>query len=151
MQCGSKVILSSSASMNVFQHESFPLPEKLLVISAPLNAWNSGTSANLTLPRALAIGRTKIVGQTHDGYHPAYQRQIMSSHTAPDSASEVELKHLCLENGYKSLLQRWQLRPEHAATSWCLLLHDHFEDGSHFDVLHDTGIPRPQQLVDLSS
>ena len=108
MQCGSKVIVSSSASMNVFQHESFPLPEKLLVISAPLNAWNSGTSANLTLPRALAIGRTKIVGQTHDGYHSAYQRQIMSSHTAPDSASEAELKHLCLENGYKSLLQRWQ-------------------------------------------
>ena len=77
----------------------------------------------------------------------------MSSHTAPDSALEAELKNLCLENGYKAPLHSWQLRPEHEAfiTSWCLPLHDHFEDGSHFYVLHDTGIPRPQQLADLSS
>ena len=75
----------------------------------------------------------------------------MSSHTAPDSSLEAEINHLCLENAYKAMLHCWQLRPEHVATSWCLLLHDHFEDGSHFDVLHDTGIPRPQQLIDLSS
>ena len=55
MQCGSKVIVSSSVSMKVFQHESLPLPEKLPVILASLNAWNSGTSADLTLPRVLAI------------------------------------------------------------------------------------------------
>ena len=34
--------------MNVFRHESFPLPEKRPVISAPLNAWNAGDAARLT-------------------------------------------------------------------------------------------------------
>ena len=88
-------------------------------------------------------------GQSHDGY-PPYQRQVIYSHTTPDSALEAEVKWLCLENGYKATLHHWQLRPEHVATSWCVLLLAHFEDGSHFDVLHDTGIPRPQQLVELS-
>ena len=55
-------------------------------------------------------------GQSHNGYQP-YLRQIMSSHTAPDSALEAELKHLCLENRYKALWHRWQLRPEHVTTS----------------------------------
>ena len=81
-------------------------------------------------------------GQSHDGY-PPYQRQTIYSHTAPDSALEAEVKWLCLENGYKATLHHWQLRPEHVATSWCVLLAQ-FEDGSHFDVLHDTGISRPQ-------
>ena len=31
----------------------------------------------------------------------------MSLHTAPDSVLEVELKHMCLENGYTALLHRW--------------------------------------------
>ena len=44
-----------------------------------------------------------------------------------------------------------QLRPEQVVTSWCLPLLDHSEGGSHFDVLHETGNPRPQKLVDLSS
>ena len=72
------------------------------------------------------------------------------SHTAPDNALEAEVKWLCLENGYKATLHHWQLRPEHVATSWRVLLLAHFEDGSHFDVLHDSGIPRPQQLLELS-
>ena len=74
----------------------------------------------------------------------------MSLHTAPGSVLEVELKHLCLENGYTAPLHRRQLRPEQVVTSWCLLLLDHSEGGSHFDVLHEIGNPRPQKLVDLS-
>ena len=37
------------------------------------------------------------------------------------------------------------LRPEQVVTSWCLLLLDHSEGGSHFDVLHEIGNPRPQK------
>ena len=89
-------------------------------------------------------------GQSHDGY-PPYQRRMTYSHTASDSALEAEVKCLCLENGYRATLHRWQLRPEHVATYWCLLLLAHFEDGSLLMCcmkLH--GIPRPQKLVDLS-
>ena len=72
----------SSASMNVFQHKSFPLTEKRPVISA----WNAGNAASLTLPRKLAIGLKPIprwlspVSKTND-----------VSHTAPDSALEAQL------------------------------------------------------------
>ena len=77
----------------------------------------------------------------------------MSLHTAQGSVLEVELKHLCLENGYTAPLHRRlavTLRPQQVVTSWCLLLLDHSEGGSHFDVLHEIGNPRPQKLVDLS-
>ena len=73
----------------------------------------------------------------------------MFSHTAPDSDLEAQLTSLSGDqNGYKAPLHRWQLRPEHVTTFWCLLLLDHFKDGSYFVVLHDTGNPRAQQLVD---
>ena len=75
----------------------------------------------------------------------------MSSDRDPDRTFEAELKHLCLENGYKAPLHRWQLRLEHVATSCCLLLVNYFEDGSPVDVLHNTGIPRSQLIIDLSS
>ena len=39
-----KAVMVSSASMNVFQHKSFPLTEKRPVISA----WNAGNAARLT-------------------------------------------------------------------------------------------------------
>jgi len=52
-----KAVIVSSASMKVFKHESFILPEKRPLMSVPLNAWNAGNAASLTLPRALA--RTK--------------------------------------------------------------------------------------------
>ena len=117
------------------------------MISALQNAWKASIAASLTPPSVLAIGPRPI---SHDGYPPS-QRQTGSSHTAADTALDAELKHPCLENGYKPMLHCWQLRPEHVAISWCLLLHDHFEDASHFDALQDTGISRPQQLVDLSS
>ena len=70
--------------------------------------------------------------------------------TAPDSVLEVEQIHLCLEEGYTAPSHRWQLRPEQVVTSWCLPLLDHSEGGSHFDVLHETGNPSPQKLVDLA-
>ena len=126
--------------MIVFQHESFPLLEKRLVISAPLNEWNAGNATSLTLPRALASS------QSHEGYLRTSDKPCL--HTDSDSALQAELKYICLENGYEALLHRWQLRPGHVGTSWCLLLLDYFEDGSHFDELHDTGIPRPQKLLD---
>jgi len=66
----------------------------------------------------------------------------MYLHTTPDSALEAQLIPLCLENGYRALLHHWQLRPEHVAISWCLLLLDYFEDVCHelYDDLNNLRI-----------
>ena len=49
-------VTESSASSKAFQHVSFPLPEKLPVMSEPVIAWNAGSAAVFTGPRASAIG-----------------------------------------------------------------------------------------------
>ena len=55
-----EAVMVSFASMNVFQHKGSPLTEKRQVISAPMNAWNAGNAASLTVSRALAIERRPI-------------------------------------------------------------------------------------------
>ena len=51
----SSVMMASLASRKIFQHASFPLPERLL-LSNPLMAWNAGSAAVLASPRAYTVG-----------------------------------------------------------------------------------------------
>ena len=57
------VIIDGAASANTFQQRSFPLPEKLPVLSAPLRAWNTGGVAIFSGQRV----EQSVSAQLHDG------------------------------------------------------------------------------------
>ena len=53
--------IDSLASSNSSQQVGFPFPEKLLVLSAPVKAWNAGSAAVLADPSTSTIGCNLIV------------------------------------------------------------------------------------------
>ena len=55
------VRIDSLASSHSFQQVSSPFPEKLLVLSAPVKAWNAGSAAVLADPSTSTIGCNLIV------------------------------------------------------------------------------------------